>query len=273
MALRFRKRKLGGVNRILVLSAGKTTWRASIATYDAMGVPTFSEPVTSPPSTSMDDMTEWLANFASANQLKYVAIGIGHGFVVTASSGVTRYGDVETQRLLRNEPAKLFGETSAQDSGQINALVNHPHAENSCLRFKIQAEEIAKVRDICADAGLAVARVVCEQAQLLELAYAGEFKEDDSTRAVMITLPSSFLFIPLDGSGWHSVTFDPVLDDQAVSALLGAASEALSSGSTLAYIDAGMPGIEDVIAHLVNNHPKALYPSASLSSFAAITLN
>ena len=272
LSARFRKRKLGGSNRLLVLSVGKFHWRASVATFDENGEPSFGEPSESPNVTNMDGLVEWLCSFSANHKLRYVAVGIGWGFVVSALSGVPRHTDTETQRWLRVEPTRLLGESASNEGTSTNALVFHPHVENSCLRFKFQAEELTKIREVCAEAGLAIVRMVCEQAQMLEMAYAKEF-DPSEIKAVMLTLPSSFLFLPLESNGWHAVHYDPAIDDGAVGSLLDYAKDALPPGGAFVYIDAGMPGMEDVVSSLRNHKPQALMDASQLVSFSAITLN
>jgi hypothetical protein len=278
ISARFRLRKFLGItlgtNRILVISAGRTHWRVSTAEFDSAGVPTFSEPVVTPPVAQRESLIEWLREHAEAKKTECVAVGIGHGFQVTTLTAVPRLPDVENMRILRTEPARLLGDTTPGED--TNALVHHPQVESSCLRFKLRATEMAVVREVCNSAGLAIVRVVCEQAQLLELAYGAGFSDtaNAGVRALLFALPSSYLFLPIDGTGWHSVTYDPATDDQAISVIIQAANQSIPpGGGSIAYINAGMPGMDDLLASLGSFAPESLVKGISNISAAAIVLN
>ncbi len=275
LASRFRLRRSAPfgrtANRLIIVSAGRVHWRATVATFDRQGKPSFSPTLTSPSIANRDALASWLRAIALTNRISHVAVGIGHGFVVSAMSAVPRMSDRETMRLLRTDAPRLLGEGgNPQD---INALVHHPRVENSCLRFTLRAQELASVREVCHAAGLQIVRIVCEQAQLLELAYDSEVASSPEIRALLLTLPTSFLFIQLDDSGWSSVTYDPALDEQAIGALLHAASNAIPAGGKLAYIDAGMPGMGDLLHSLAGFSPKPLTGGLMAPSFAAIAMN
>lgn len=275
LALRFRARKSGPFghtcNRLVVISAGRMHWRAALAVFDRAGRPAFSAVSVSPSLANREAATGWLRTFATAHRARHAAVGIGHGFAVSAMSAVPRLSDVQTLRLLRTDAARLLGETgNPQD---LHAIVHHPLVESSCLRFTLRPQELASVRDLCHSAGLEIARVVCEQAQLLELAYAHLADLAAETRALLLALPASFLFVQLDEGGWQGVTYDPSLDEQAIGALLQAAGTAIPPGGQLAYLDAGMPGMTDLLHSLAGFAPRPVARDLPLPSFHAIALN
>jgi hypothetical protein len=69
------------------------------------------------------------------------------------------------------------------------------------------------------------------------------------------------------------VVYDPAIDDTAVGTILDATGEALLPGQNIAYIDAGMLGMDDVLAALAPHNPYSLYRDTKNASFAAIILH
>ena len=261
VAERFRLRKFMGVklvgNRLLVLSVGRTHWRAALATLDADGAPTLSGLTLSPAATNRDALADWLRDYAKTHRLEYTAVGIGHGFSVTALNAVVRLSEAETMQALRTEPARLFGEGSGGE--EINGLAHHPEVEDSSLRFKLRNAEFTFIRDLCADAGLTIVRTVCEQSQLIDMAYAAGLHKVAGGRALLVALPSSYVLLHLDAGGWHSPRFDPALDESALTQIEAVIREATPPGGDgrLVYIDAGMAGLDGLLKGLpeIPNEP------------------
>lgn len=256
MAARFRLRKfLGmkfGVQRLLVVSAGRVHWRAAMATFDASGAATLSDTSMSPATVHREALIEWLRDFAQDLKLQYVAVGVGHGFSVASLSAVTRLSDVETMKCLRTEPARLLGDGHLAE--EINCLVHHPGVEDSSLRFKIRAAEVTQIRDVCAEAGFQVVRITCEQAQLIGMAYCAGRKALDACRALLVALPSSYVLLHLDAGGWHSPNFDPARDENTLKQIEAAITEALTlgGGGSLVVVNAGMAGLPELLKGLTS---------------------
>lgn len=247
ISARFKLRKfLGfkmGQNRLLVVSAGRNHWRAAVATLDHEGVPTLSDESLSPPASNRDGLVEWLREYGRTMKVQHVAVGVGYGFSVSALSAVTRLSDTETMKALRTEPGRLLGDNNLSED--INCIAHHPEVEDSSLRFKIRAAEIAMIREVCVDAGFLIARITCEQAQLIGMAYAAGVSKTPNCRALLVALPSSYVLLHLDAGGWHSPNFDPARDENTLGQIEAAIREALPTGGDggFAYIDAGMPGV------------------------------
>ena len=269
---RFRLRRLG-TNRLVALSVGRTHWRAAVATFDKAGAASFSEIVTSPNATNREALNAWLAEYATQRKLKHVAVGMGHGFHATPLADVPRgMTDSECMRILREEPARLFGDGVVADDAYVVAY--NPHVDTSSIQFRIKASELAPVREVCAAAGLLICRLVCEQVQLIELAYSRMPEGRPDFRGILLTQPSSSLLIPLgQGGTWGLLHYDPDLDEQAVGNIHSAVEEVLPDNGKMAYIDTGMNSFGDLLHVLAAHNPTELFPSGPSAAFSAIVLN
>lgn len=251
---RFLARKLLGVlklgtNRIIVASVAKHSWRVILATFDAEGKPAFSDEQFCQVA-DRDKFNDWLRAYAASHKTTYIAVGVGHGFSVSALSSVSILADVETMKVMRNEPTTLFPDDKSTD--HVNALVHHPEASNSSARFKVRATEISQIAEVCNVAGLQLVRIVSEQAQMLHLAYASGLSAAKEVRALLITLPSSYMFLRADHEGWHSILYDPSVDETSASSIAAAISDALPPGESgrLAYVDGGMADFNNLIGEI-----------------------
>jgi hypothetical protein len=259
-----------GPSRLVVISADKLHWRAALATFNTAGVATFGEVSISPLATNRDAVVEWLKEFSVASRTPYVALGIGYGFSADVLNAIGRPPDVETMRLLRTDPARLLGDTIGADD--INDLRHHPRTESCSIRFSIKSQEISSALAICASAGVQVARLVGELAQMLSLAYANGLADRPDVRGLLLALPSSYLFVLLDQGAWLQSAYDPALDEHAVGTLIQTVQQAIPDGR-LAYIDGGMPGFADLLHTMGQTPPLSLVPTLSLPSLAATILN
>ncbi len=238
-----------GKNRIMVASVSKNSWRVVLAVFDAEGRPSFFDEQLFSLS-DRDKFNDSLRAYAAKHNTTYIAVGLGYGFSVTALSSVSILADVETMKVMRTEPMILFPDDKITDD--VNALVHHPESSNSSARFKIRAAEINQIAEICNVAGLHLVRIVSEQAQMLQLAYASGLSAAKDVRALLITLPSSYMFLRVDHEGWHSILYDPSVDESTASAIATAIADALPPGESgrLAYVDGGMADFSNLIGDI-----------------------
>jgi len=238
-----------GKNRIIVASVAKNSWRVVLAVFDRAGKPSFSDEQFFQFS-DRDKFNDWLRAYAANHKTTYIAVGLGHGFSVSALSSVSILSDAETMKVMRTEPMTLFPEDKSTD--HVNALVHHPEATNSSARFKVRATEINLIKEMCNVAGLQLVRIVSEQAQILHLAYASGLTAAKDVRALLITLPSSYMFLRVDHEGWHSIQYDPSVDESSASSIATAIADALPPGESgrLAYVDGGMTDFSHLIAEI-----------------------
>jgi hypothetical protein len=221
-------------------------------------------------------MLMFLNSQRAKHKVRYAAVGISHGFAVEYSGIVPRLPDTETMHMLQNDPIKLMGDGfSTEDMG---AVVHHPTMDTTTLKFKAKATDLKGIRELLGSAQLQIVRIVCEQAQMLELAYSlfpGSAPDLHGYQMLLLASPSSSLILPL-WHNWTDVHFDPQLDENAVVSLMNSFQEicAGTPNVKLGYLDGGLPGMADLIPSITHLNPTPLLKDdGAKASFRAIVLN
>lgn len=269
---RFRLRKLNRQNRCLVCSVGKQTWRAVLATFGKDGAATFSEPKTGPNSSAAADVAQWLRDLAKVHDTAHVALGIGHGWRPSVLQGVTRHNDIDLRRIIREAPGRFFGDRKIPEK-ETAVVTNHPTMEGQAMEFRINTEEIDKARAIVDEAGLILVRVVCEPAQMLELAYATEPGLMEEAGSLLLAGPSQYLLLELNQGAWGKTpNFDPQIDSESIDNLIELTGH-LTPQQTVVYLDGGLNSFDDALQRMVHTTNTAVLGKTRDGSFRAITHN